>query len=113
MNGQVLQLHVDREAEQQAADAEQQSPRQEGMSVQAEKVHEIHAGQIRQLEAGFASTCVFRLSVSECGKQQAQEDRNGPRLPLQEGSCASDDGRGHLLQIRRTHVRCNDLARKP
>jgi hypothetical protein len=37
MNRQVLQLHIDRQAEQQAADAEEQSDHQKGMSVHAEK----------------------------------------------------------------------------
>ncbi len=59
MNRQVLQLHIDRQAEQQAADAEQQSPHQKGMSVHAEK---IHGRQIRQHQVGFASAArVFRL----------------------------------------------------
>ena len=43
MNRQVLQLHIDRQAKQQAADAKEQSPGQKGMSVQAEKVLEIYA----------------------------------------------------------------------
>jgi hypothetical protein len=34
MNRQVLQLHIDRQAEQQAADAEQQSDHQQSMPVQ-------------------------------------------------------------------------------
>ncbi len=58
MNRQVLQLHIDHQAEQQAADAEQQSDRQKGMSVHAEK---IHGRQIRQHQVGFASARVFRL----------------------------------------------------
>ena len=82
MNRQVLQLHIDRQAEQQAADAEEQSDRQKGMSVQAEKVREIHARQIRQHQVGFASARVF-LRVGECGKQQAQEGRHGLVPPLQ------------------------------
>ena len=57
MNRQVLQLHIDRQAEQQAADAEQQSDHQKGMSVHAEK---IHGRQIRQHQVGFASAPVFR-----------------------------------------------------
>ena len=83
MNRRVLQLHIDRQAEQQAADAEEQSDHQKGMSVHAE---ETHGRQIRQGQVGFASACVFRLRVGECGKQQGQEGHHGFVLALQEGS---------------------------
>ena len=93
MNRQVLQLHIDRQAEQQAADAEQQSDHQKSMSVHAEK---IHARQIRQRQVGFASARVFRLRIGECGKQQAQEGRRGLVLTLQERLRAFLDGCGDV-----------------
>ena len=107
MNRQVLQLHIDRQAEQQAADAEQQSDHQKGMSVHAEK---IHGRQIRQYQVGFASACVFRLRVSECGKQQAQKGRHGLVLTLEECFSAFLDGAGDFLHFRSPLVRADDLA---
>ena len=86
MNRQVLQLHKDHQAEQQAGDAEEQSDRQKVMPVQAEEIHETHGPQIRQHQAGFASARVF-LRAGECGKQQqAQEGRHGLVLTLQKAS---------------------------
>ncbi len=52
MDRQVLQLHVDRQAEQQAEDAEEQADRQQLVAVHAEKVD---GRQIGQLQAGFAA----------------------------------------------------------
>ena len=91
MNRQVLQLHIDRQAEQQAADAEEQSDHQKGMSVHAEK---IHGRQIRQYQVGFASARVFRLRVGECGKQQATRGRHDLVLALQKCFSAFLDGAG-------------------
>ena len=110
MNRQVLQLHIDRQAEQQAADAEEQSDHQKGMSVHAEK---IHGRQIRQHQVGFASAArVFRLRVGECGKQQAQDGRHGLVLTLQKCLGAFLDGRGDLLHCLSSRVRADDLARE-
>src|SRR6185369_16289848 len=44
VNRKVLQLDVDRKTEQQAAKTEQQSDHQQGVSVQAQKVHRMQVG---------------------------------------------------------------------
>jgi hypothetical protein len=88
MNRQVLQLLVDHQAEEQTADAEEQPDHQKGSSVQAEK---IHARQIRQHQAGFATGSF--LCVGECGKQQqAHEGRHGLRWTPQKHPGACLDG---------------------
>ncbi len=87
MDRRVLQLDVDRQAEQQAADAEEQSDHQQGMSVHAEK---LHGRQIRQHQVSFAPARVF-LRAGECGKQQTQEGYHGPVLAPEKCPCASLD----------------------
>ncbi len=109
MNRQVLQLHIDRQAEQQAADAEQQSDRQKVMPVQAEEICKAHARQIRQDQVGFASARVL-LRAGECGKQQDQKGCHGFVLTLEEGSSATHDGPGKLLHRPGYLVSADDLA---
>jgi len=114
MHRQVLQLHINRQAEQPAADAEEQSDHQKGMSVHAEKTH---GRQIRQHQIGFATAaCAFRLGVSECGgecgKQQAQEGRHGLVPALEKRLGAFLDGSGDLVHIRSPAIGADDLARK-
>ena len=99
MNRQVLQLHIDHQAEEQAGGAEQQADRQKLMPVQAEKIREIHARQVWQLQAGFSSARMF-LRAGECGKQQAQEDHHGLVLALEKRLGAFLDGCGDLLHCR-------------
>jgi hypothetical protein len=59
------------------------------MPVEAEKVLETHAAQVREREIGFASAGWLRLGVRECGKQQgADRNRDGDHdavLLLQKG----------------------------
>ena len=94
MNGQVLQLHIDHQAEEQAGDAEEQSDRQKLMSVQAEEIRKTHGRQVGQLQAGFASARVL-LRAGECGKQQPHEGRHRLRLTLQESRSARLDSKRH------------------
>ncbi len=90
MDRQVLQLHIDGEAEQEAAGAEEQADHQKGVSVEAAKVGETDAFQVRQDQIGFATAAdVFRLRVGECGKHEAEEGRHGLVVALRnlDGGC--------------------------
>ena len=112
MNRQVLQLHVNRQAEQQAADAEQQSDRQKVMSVQAAKMREIHGPQIRKLQAGFTSARLLRLPVSQRRQQQRQQACSSSIRPIQKHLCALHDGRGYLPHLCHPNLRTDYLPRK-
>ncbi len=103
MNRKVLQLLIDHQAKQQAAGAEEQSPRQQVMSVHAEEIHEMHGPQIRQNQVGFASARRF-LRAGECGKQQqAQEGRHCSKRTLKEGLGAVLDGSGGKARKEKGH----------
>jgi hypothetical protein len=82
------------------------------MSVQAKEMLKTHFRQIRQYQVGFAPACVFRLPVSECGKQQAQKGRHGFVLTLQEGLCTFLDGSSDFLNFPSSSVRADDLTRE-
>ncbi len=106
MDRQVLQVHIDGQAEQEAADAEEQADHQKGVSVQAAKVREMHAFQVRQCQAGFAAS-VFRLCEGECGREQGQKGRHGLVVALR-----NLDGGSDLLHRRSSGVRSDHLTRK-
>ena len=108
MNRQVLQLHIDRQAEQQPADAKQQSDHQQGVPVNAEK---IHARQIRQCQVGFSSAPLL-LRTGKGRKQQAQNSRHGFVRTLQKYPGANLDGCGDLLHFKSTNLRADDKPRE-
>jgi hypothetical protein len=81
MNRQIFQLHKDHQAKEQTGGAEEQSDRKKVMPVQAEKIREIYALQIRQHQVGFAATRVF-LRVGENGHQKDQKSRYALALTL-------------------------------
>ena len=105
MHRQVLQLHEDRQAKQQAANAEQQATSQQVVSAHAKKVD---AGQIRQLQAGLAARGMLRLPKGQRGCQQARQRCHGPVLPFEKGRCAVP-GRKRDLQALRTDM----MTREP
>ena len=110
MNRQVLQLNIDRQAEQQPARAEQQSPRQKRMSVQPEDVGKDHALQIRQFQARFAARLILR--AGDCGQQQAHQDHHRFVLALQEDLQAFLDGARNLPHGCRAGTRSDRLPRR-
>jgi hypothetical protein len=77
MDRRVLQLHIDGQAEQQAADAEEQSDHQQGMSVHAE---ETHGRQIRQHQVGFASARMFLRAANVGSSRPSRALRKAARL---------------------------------
>ena len=75
MNRQVLQLHIDRQAEQQAAHAEQQSDHQQRVPIHAEK---IHGRQIRQHQVRLRLRPRVPSGHKRSAAQQSQDRQRRP-----------------------------------
>ena len=73
MDRQVLELHVNGEAEEQSEAAEQDSNQQDVVSVHAQ---EADRGEIGNLQAGFAAGGFARLSEG-CGSMQQENGQRG------------------------------------